>query len=66
MEKEKKKLSEKLTGQGQLPQKCPKCNKADLEWGEKIFDESMSQQSSCPNCKTEFVENHKVDYWEEC
>jgi len=56
---------DKKTGQGALPEKCPRCNQANLEWGEKIFDESMSQQASCPKCNAEFLEIHRVDYWEE-
>lgn len=64
VQKEKRKMA-KLSGQGALPDKCPKCKKANLNWTDKVFDESMTKVATCPECNTEFSEYHRVEYWEE-
>ncbi len=55
-----------MTGQENLPSKCPKCGKeVEWNWSDDGFDtEAMCYTAECPECHVEFLETYECSGWE--
>ena len=66
IKKKNVKESKQLSGHGSLPTECPSCNKeVEWDWGQKEFEDDVSQKATCPNCKASIYEVYEVKSWEE-
>ncbi len=57
----------KLEGKGGIPKDCPQCNAKDVvwDWGDtENYDQQNTQEVTCPECNTEFLEIEEVVSWE--